>query len=133
MINKAERTENLLAMDTVAFTEVGKQLIYRIAAFLNELPQKPVTTGESPSEIRAALGNGDLPLYGESADKIISESADLLLDHSLFNGHPKFWGYISSSATPIGALGDLLAAALNPNVGAFILSPMATELERQNI
>jgi glutamate/tyrosine decarboxylase-like PLP-dependent enzyme len=133
MINQAEKTENPLAMDAVEFTAVGKQLVYRIAAFLNELPQKQVTTGEAPSEIRVALGNDDLPLYGESADKIISEAADLLFNHSLFNGHPKFWGYITSSATPIGALGDLLAAAVNPNVGAYILSPMATEIERQTI
>jgi glutamate/tyrosine decarboxylase-like PLP-dependent enzyme len=133
VINQAEKTDYPLAMDAVEFTDVGKQLIYRIASFLNELPQKPVTSGEAPSAIRTALGNGSLPLYGEAADKIISEAADLLFDHSLFNGHPKFWGYITSSATPIGALGDLLAAAVNPNVGAYILSPMATEIERQTI
>jgi glutamate/tyrosine decarboxylase-like PLP-dependent enzyme len=133
MINQVDKAENPLVMDAVEFTAVGRQLIYRIAAFLNELAQKPVTTGEAPSEIRAVLGNSDLPLYGESADKIISEAADLLFNHSLFNGHPKFWGYITSSATPIGALGDLLAAIVNPNVGAYILSPMATEIERQTI
>src|SRR5262249_4175180 len=33
----------------------------------------------------------------------------------------------------IGALGDLLAASVNANVGANILSPMATELEAQTI
>src|SRR6185369_6729573 len=49
------------------------------------------------------------------------------------NGHPSFWGYITSSATPIGALADLLAATVNPNVGAYILSPVATEIEKQTI
>lgn len=51
-------------------------------------------------------------------------AADLLFDHSLFNGHPRFWGYITSSAAPIGALADLLAAAVNPNVchGLFVVS-----------
>ncbi len=133
MISKEEHKENPLDMGAVEFTAVGKQLIYKIASFLNELPQKPVTTSEQPSAIRTILGSGGLPLYGESADKIIHEAADLLFDHSLFNGHPKFWGYITSSATPIGALGDMLAAAVNPNVGAYILSPMATEIERQTI
>ncbi|HLO83099.1 MAG TPA: aspartate aminotransferase family protein [Chitinophagaceae bacterium] len=133
MINKPEHKENPLDMGAVEFSAVGKQLVYKIAAFLNEIPQKPVTTGEQPSAIRVALGSGSLPLYGESADKIVHEAADLLFDHSLFNGHPKFWGYITSSATPIGALGDMLAAAVNPNVGAYILSPMATEIERQTV
>jgi aromatic-L-amino-acid decarboxylase len=40
-------------------------------------------------------------------------------------------GYITSSAAPIGALADLLAAAVNPNVGAQILSPVATAIEKQ--
>ena len=57
----------------------------------------------------------------------------MLLNHSLLNGHPKFFGYITSSPAPIGALADLLAAAVNPNVGANILSPMATEIEKQTI
>jgi glutamate/tyrosine decarboxylase-like PLP-dependent enzyme len=30
-------------------------------------------------------------------------------------------------------LGDLLASAVNPNVGAFVLSPVATELEKQTV
>ena len=37
----------------------------------------------------------------------------LLFDHSLFNGHPRFYGYITSSAAPIGMLAELLAAAVN--------------------
>jgi glutamate/tyrosine decarboxylase-like PLP-dependent enzyme len=57
----------------------------------------------------------------------------LLFDHSLFNGHPRFWGYITSSAAPIGALADLLASAVNANVGAWVLSPMATEIETQTV
>ncbi len=51
----------------------------------------------------------------------------------MFNGHPKFFGYITSSPTQVGALADLLAAAVNPNVGANILSPMATAIEKQTI
>jgi glutamate/tyrosine decarboxylase-like PLP-dependent enzyme len=58
---------------------------------------------------------------------------DLLTGHSLFNGHPKFFGYITSSPLPIGALADLLAAAINPNVGANVLSPMATAIEKQTV
>lgn len=122
-----------VAMSAEEFAEVGHKLVDKIADFLRELPEKPVTTGEQPSQIRAHLGNNKLPLNGAPADTIIEEASDLLFDHSLFNGHPSFWGYITSSATPIGALGDLLAASVNPNAGAYILSPMATEIERQTI
>lgn len=120
-------------MSAEEFSEAGHKLVDKIAAFLHELPQMPVTTGEQPAAIRFVLGNNPLPVNGAPAEKILDDAAALLFKHSLFNGHPAFWGYITSSATPIGALGDLLAAAVNPNVGAYILSPMATEIERQTI
>ena len=58
---------------------------------------------------------------------------DLLTAVSLYNGHPKFLGYVTSSPAPVGMLADLLAAAVNPNVGAWTLSPVATEIEAQTI
>src|SRR5206468_385290 len=64
---------------------------------------------------------------------ILDEAADLLFDHSLFIGHPRFLGFITASAAPIGVLGDLLAASVNPNLGGFVLSPMATEIEAQTV
>jgi glutamate/tyrosine decarboxylase-like PLP-dependent enzyme len=124
---------NPLDMDASEFAAAAHQLVEQIAAFLTELPNRPVTTGEQPSQIRRILGEEGLPLTGRPAQEILTEAKSLLFSHSLFNGHPNFWGYITSSATPIGALGDMLAATVNPNVGAYVLSPMATEIERQTI
>src|SRR6185436_15190579 len=64
---------------------------------------------------------------------LLRDAADLLFSHSLLNAHPRFYGYITSSAAPIGILADLLAAAVNANVGAWKLAPMATEIEVQVI
>ena len=64
---------------------------------------------------------------------LLSRTAEMLFDHSLHNGHPRFYGYVTSSAAPIGMLGDLLAAAVNANVGAWKLSPIATEIEVQTV
>ena len=44
-----------------------------------------------------------------------------------------FWDTLRPQPLPLGALADLLSAAVNPNVGANILSPMATEIEKQTI
>ena len=63
----------------------------------------------------------------------MSEATELLFDHSLFNAHPRFFGYITSSPAPIGMFGDFLAAALNQNVGAWRLAPLATEIEGQAV
>lgn len=132
-----ENTEDRVSpldMGAADFRALGHQLVDRIANFLDALPQLPVTTGESPSEVRQALSaERSLPQHGADPAPLLNHAADLLFEHSLFNGHPRFWGYITSSAAPIGALGDLLAAAVNPNVGAWALSPMASEIEAQTI
>jgi aromatic-L-amino-acid decarboxylase len=122
-----------VSMSKEEFRKVGHSMIDSIADFLNSLEARPVTTGETSKELVIHLDTASLPETGISADVIMKRAMDLLFDHSLFNGHPKFLGYITSSATPLGALADLLAAAVNPNVGANILSPMATEIEKQTI
>jgi len=122
-----------LDMPSAEFREHGHRLVDRIADFLESLPGRPVTRGHTPSEIRAIIGDGPLPEHGSDAGRILDEAATALFDHSLFNGHPRFWGYITSSAAPIGALGDLLAASVNPNAGAFDIAPVATEIEAQAI
>ncbi len=123
-----------LAMTPEQFQTLGHALVDRIANFLDTLPNRPVTTGESPSAIRIALdAERSLPHQPADPAHLLNHAADLLLDHSLFNGHPRFWGYITSSAAPIGSLADLLAAAINPNTGAWLLSPMASEIEAQTI
>ncbi len=115
------------------FRVIGHQLVDNIADFLASLPSKRVNPGESPGEVREIIGNTTLPMHGIHPKQLLDETAKLLFDHSLFNGHPSFFGYITSSAAPIGALGDFLASAVNPNVGSFQLSPVATEIEAQTV
>jgi glutamate/tyrosine decarboxylase-like PLP-dependent enzyme len=123
-----------LEIDPGQFRSLGHELVDRIAGMLESLPTGPVARGESPLDIRKALdADRGLPNRGADPAQLLHHAADLLFDHSLFNGHPRFWGYITSSAAPIGALGEMLAAAVNPNVGAWPLSPMASEIEAQTI
>ncbi len=115
------------------FRAAGHNLIDAIADFLASLPERPIGPGETPAEVRQILGDKSIPDLGVPPHQLLDEAANLLFEHSLFNGHPRFWGYITSSAAPIGALADLLASAVNPNVGAWSLSPMASEIEAQTI
>ena len=123
-----------LDMSPDEFRRVGHQVVDRIAELLGSLPDRPVTPAESPGTIRDALkASRRLPEHGTDASALLEETTKLLFDHSLFNGHPRFLGYITSAPAPIGMLGDLLAAAVNPNVGAWPIAPMATEIEAQTV
>ncbi len=127
------KRENSIEIKKTEFQKIGYELIDTISDFFDEISEKPVTTSKSPKELQKALGNLSLPENGVAAEKLLSSTSKLLFDHSLFNGHPKFFGFITSSAAPIGALADLLASSVNANVGGQILSPIATEIEKQTI
>jgi glutamate/tyrosine decarboxylase-like PLP-dependent enzyme len=117
-------------MTAASFREAGHRLVDRVAGFLESLPRRPVTPDESPRELRRLLPER-LDEKGADPGALLDEIAPLFFDHSLFNGHPRFFGYITSSAAPVGALADLLAAAVNPNLGGWQLSPLASEIEGQ--
>jgi glutamate/tyrosine decarboxylase-like PLP-dependent enzyme len=121
-------------MDAATFRAIGHRLVDQIAELLDGVPNGPLTRGEPPSTVRQALGvTSGLPENGSAAGPLLEETAQRLFAHSLFNAHPRFFGYITGSPAPIGMLGDFLAAAVNPNVGAWILSPAATEIESQTV
>jgi hypothetical protein len=123
-----------LAMDAATFRSLGHRLVDQVAGLLDSVPLGPVTRDESPSAVRQALNlTGPLPESGMDPGLLLEEAARLLFAHSLFNGHPRFFGYITAPPAPIGILGDFLAAAVNPNVGAWTLSPAATEIESQTV
>ncbi len=118
-------------MSPSEFRKAGYRLIDQVAELLCTLPERPVAPNETPRTLRALLGSHSLPEQGRDASSLLDEAADLLFNHSVFNGHPRFMGFITSSAAPIGALGEMLSAAVNPNVGSSLLAPMATEIEAQ--
>lgn len=123
-----------VAMSSEQFRALGHGLVDRVAELLESLPSRKVTPGESPEQVREALDPRRLlPENGTPAGEILDRTASLLFEHSLYNGHPRFWGYITAGPTPIGILGELLAAGVNPNVGAWTLSPVATEIENQTV
>ncbi|HUU14166.1 MAG TPA: aminotransferase class V-fold PLP-dependent enzyme [Terriglobia bacterium] len=130
---KSDRRRAPIEMSPEEFRAAGHRLVDRIAEFLDSIPKRPVTPAETPQKVRRALGDGPVPERGVDAQRLLEEAAELLAEHSLLSGHPRFWGYIYSSAAPIGALADFLAAAVNPNSGAWNLSPIATEIEAQTV
>lgn len=96
---------------------------------LERLPELGVTGAWGEAEVREAVRHdvGDEPLPEEELLAYLR----VVLDRSTYPGHPRFMAYISGAGTVPGAPADLLAAALNMNLGGWRLSPSATEIELQ--
>ena len=82
-----------LEMTPEAFREAGHRLVHEIAEFLGSLPGRPVAPDETPGGVRRLLPAG-LPEEGAEATTLLAQTAPLVFDHSAFNGHPRFFGYI---------------------------------------
>lgn len=98
--------------------------------FLTALPTLPVQRGASASEVAAGVA-WDVPDDPEDVATLLADTRSLMLDWSMYPGHGGFFGYVSGAGTVPGAAADLLAAALNNNVGGWRLSPGITELEQR--
>jgi aromatic-L-amino-acid decarboxylase len=123
------------ALDTPAdeFRALGHALVDRIADFYDSFGDRPLTRVREPGEVRELLGTEALPESGADPRELFDRLATLLFEQSLHNGHPRFMGYITSSASPLGALADLLAASLNANVARWELAPVASEIETRAV
>ena len=84
-----------------------------------------------PPSFAARSGRGPCPTTARIPKTLLDEISALLIEHSLYNGHPRFMGYITSSPAPLGSVAELVAATVNPNCGSFSLSPVGTLIEEQ--
>src|SRR6185503_13372739 len=118
-------------MDTKEFREAGHKMVDWIAEYLESIEGRPLfPKGADPRAIEA--------LFDEALPQDETPLADLmavldrkLIPNSCHVNHPGYFGFITPTPTPAGMLGDLLASALNQNVGAWSIGPGAVALERR--
>jgi len=96
--------------------------------FLKRLPELPVSPRAGSAEVARAV---TLPVPDDPLpdDELFSHLRDVLVDWSAVTGHPRFLAYVTGAGTVPGAVADLLAAGVNMNLGGWVLSPSATEIE----
>ena len=116
-----------LSIDRERFRALGHRLVDELADRMSRIPDGPVTRDPRPAEVRKAFNlERPLPDAGVEPDVLLERLVDRLFDHSLFNAHPRFFGYITAPPAPIGVLGDFIASALNANVGSWRLAPWSS-------
>ncbi|HZN01354.1 MAG TPA: pyridoxal-dependent decarboxylase, partial [Pyrinomonadaceae bacterium] len=122
------RTQSSLDVSDDTLNEISSSAMKLVFDYLKTISERPVRAenhaGKTIGSIDAELSTEGVPL-----DKLIDECRTIM-DLSRHNGHPRFFGYVASPSTPIGAYGDLIASALNANITCWRSGPAGTELER---
>jgi aromatic-L-amino-acid/L-tryptophan decarboxylase len=110
----------------------GQRTVELWRDWLARLPDLPVWHSSTASQVRKAVSL-EVPAAPMTEDELFVYLRDMVFESSFYPGHPRFLAYVSGAGTVPGAAADLLAAGLNMNAGAWILSPSATEIEQQLI
>jgi len=108
--------------------ELGEDAVELWVELLARLPELPVSREFRADELRDTLAI-DVPEEALERGELLGHLRALMLENSMYPGHPGFLAYISGAGTVPGAAADLLAAALNQNAGGFRLSPGASTIE----
>jgi aromatic-L-amino-acid/L-tryptophan decarboxylase len=111
-----------------ALRELSAQAVALVLEYFAQVPELPIFPETTAAQIAERL-HTTLPLEGEPLDRLI-EDCRTLIGASRHNGHPRFFGYIASPSTPVGAFADLIASALNQNVTSWRSAPAATLIEQ---
>src|SRR5258706_12901003 len=110
------------------FRSAGHYLIDFIADYLQHSKEKPVFADVEPSFLNDLFDEA-IPNHPQSLETIQKILEEKLIPYCTDVTHPGYMGLITPSPNPAGILGDLLAAAINQNLGAYTIGPSATAME----
>jgi len=122
------RTQSSLDVSDDTLNEISSSAMKLVFDYLTTISGRPVRAENHAGKTTDSI-DADLSTEGVPLDKLIDECR-AIMDLSRHNGHPRFFGYVASPSTPIGAYGDLIASALNANITCWRSGPAGTELER---
>ncbi len=125
----APQEESLDPQDWTELRALGHRMVDEMMTYLQTVADRPVWQ-KMPDEVRRAFDR-PLPLEPEGEEAAYRDFRDFVLPYPLGNIHPRFWGWVNGTGTPLGALAEMLAATVNPNVAGF--DQAAALVERQVI
>ncbi len=83
--------------------------------YLQQAWRRPVWQ-PTPADV-AAQFHAPLPRAPQGAERAYQDFREQVMPWQMGNTHPRFWGWFMGNGTAFGAVGDFLAAIVNPNMG----------------
>jgi glutamate/tyrosine decarboxylase-like PLP-dependent enzyme len=119
--------ESLDPADWAAFRAQAHLMLDDMLGYIEKIRERPVWQ-PIPAEVRARF-RSPAPRLGEELAQVHAEFMQDVLPYAQGNVHPGFMGWVNGGGTPVGMVAEMLAAALNANLGGRDHIPV--EVERQ--
>lgn len=107
--------QSLDPADWASLRALGQRMAGDMVDYLSSVRERPVFN-PIPDEVRATFQD-PLPLEPTSAEEIYEQFRRTVLPYPHGNIHPRFWGWVVGTGTPLGMFADMLAAGINSNSG----------------
>lgn len=119
-------------LDEAGWHTLGEQFLDVAIKASTQWDARPPGPHATPADANLWL-RGSLPNTGIDPAILAKRLLTDLVPLSGYNGHPRWFGYITSSPNPVGVLAELVTAAINQNAALWRLAPGATTIELQTI
>jgi aromatic-L-amino-acid/L-tryptophan decarboxylase len=117
-----------LDIDDAELRALAKAFAGLSTEYFAGVAERRVFTSATGAELRNRFDEPP-PHHQAPLESLINDCREII-DGSRHNGHPRFFGYVASPSTPVGAFADLLASSLNASVTSWRSSPAATQIEQ---
>jgi glutamate/tyrosine decarboxylase-like PLP-dependent enzyme len=100
-------------------------MVDEMLEYLRTARERPVWR-PVPADVRKRLA-GPAPRHGTPVADVYAEFKRDVLPYPTGNIHPRFWGWVIGTGTPVAMLADMLASGMNPQVAEFDDAPAVVE------
>src|SRR5713226_7408122 len=120
-----EPEETLDPGDWEEFRRLGHWMLDETIDYLATRREKPVWQ-PMPDSVRESFHKG-LPMEPIGMEAAYTEFVERIRPYPNGNNHPRFWGWVQGTGTPLGMMADMLAGAMNPHMAGFNQAPALVE------
>ncbi len=96
---------------------LGHRMLDDMLDYLRTVRERPAWR-PVPAAVRARLAE-PVPLGATPAAAVYEQFTRDILPYPTGNVHPRFWGWVIGTGTPLAMLADMLASGMNPQVAEF--------------
>jgi len=114
-MNRNEHYETLDPENWDEMRSLAHRIVDDAMTYLETVRERPVWQ-PVPEEV-AARFDEQVPHEPAGAKTAYQEFVENILPYPMGNIHPRFWAWYMGNGTVFGALGEFLAAVMNPNLG----------------
>lgn len=108
-----QKEETLDPADWEEMRAMAHRMVDDMLDYQRDLRENPVW--RKPTEAVKDALNQPLPKEEQAIINIYEEFLTHILPYNKGNVHPRFWGWVQGTGTPLGMLADMLASGMNPN------------------